>query len=479
MSSLQQSGKISLIEVANEFGVTSGPRSLLSFYRGGGNVSATDVITSSATSAPSNNTPVSDFAGTTGLTLTYGVVTMTPNSSGNVTIHNKSRTNQNVSTQGEKNKKYIYQSGDKMRIYSNNNSFSSAQTQTGTWTSGTVDYANNTPPGGQPTGDSTVYTATTWRHSVRSSSDQHPLNGRATASLLCPITGDGELVITAAGNTAFNGGNGYVGFTVQIQTGDSSDAIVKRDDGTTFANSNSYAITIAGSTTETVQGGQSITSVLPNSSNNYVVSFTPTTNNQTSTITPPTSDSAVSDFGSVTGLTCTRTSTTSTSDTGFVLVRNLNGNGGPVNFYVSPGNGSTRITDLELRTTGNAVVCVSTSQQTSCSPTAGTKTLNNYTQVGSYNYRSNDGTVKEFARTRITTTTFTYNFTNNTGHDVTISGSGITDTTLTNGSSTSTDIAHPSGNFTIQHVVDNPVAVNGNIPSAGRISLTNFYGTNG
>ena len=82
MSSLQQSGKISLIEVANEFGVTSGPRSLLSFYRGGGNVSATDLITSSATSAPSNNTPVSDFGGTTGLTLTSELTTLTVNSSG-------------------------------------------------------------------------------------------------------------------------------------------------------------------------------------------------------------------------------------------------------------------------------------------------------------------------------------------------------------------------------------------------------------
>lgn len=142
------------------------------------------------------------------------------------------------------------------------------------------------------------------------------------------------------------------------------------------------------------------------------------TTTQTVAIAAPSTDDTYNNFGGITGLTLVRA--TSTSDSGMILRRNLTGSGGPVSFYVSPGNGSTRITDLELRTTGNARVCVSTSQQTSCSPTLGTKTLNNYTQVGSYNYSSNDGTVKEYARVRTTTTT--YSATNNTGYPVTIEG---------------------------------------------------------
>ena len=135
-------------------------------------------------------------------------------------------------------------------------------------------------------------------------------------------------------------------------------------------------------------------------------SLVPTTVSGSATQAAPSTDGTYSDFGGVAGLTLVRSA--GTTDSGFVLRRNLTGSGGPVNFYVSPGNGSTRITDLELRTTGNARVCVSTSQQTSCSPTLGTKTLNNYTQVGSYNYRSNDGTVKELSLIHISEPTRPY-----------------------------------------------------------------------
>ena len=77
MSALQQSGAISLTEIANEFGVTSGVRNLKDFYRGGSNVSNTDLVTSSATNAPSDNNPVSNFASVTGLTCTRTSTTTT------------------------------------------------------------------------------------------------------------------------------------------------------------------------------------------------------------------------------------------------------------------------------------------------------------------------------------------------------------------------------------------------------------------
>ena len=82
MSSLQQTGAISFNQIAAEFGVTSGARSLTDFYRGGSNVSATETVTSSATNAPSDNNPVSNFASVTGLTLTADLTTLTVNSSG-------------------------------------------------------------------------------------------------------------------------------------------------------------------------------------------------------------------------------------------------------------------------------------------------------------------------------------------------------------------------------------------------------------
>ena len=77
MSALQQTGAISLTEIANEFGVTSGARNLKDFYRGGSNVSDTDLVTSSATNAPSDNTPISNFASVTGLTCTRTSTTST------------------------------------------------------------------------------------------------------------------------------------------------------------------------------------------------------------------------------------------------------------------------------------------------------------------------------------------------------------------------------------------------------------------
>jgi hypothetical protein len=81
------------------------------------------------------------------------------------------------------------------------------------------------------------------------------------------------------------------------------------------------------------------------------------------------------------------------------------------------------------------------------------------------------------SQTLTNSTTQLFNFTNNTGFPVTISGSGVTTTTIPDGGTNNESLAEPSGNFTIQYQVANPQALNGNIPESGAISLTNFYGT--
>ncbi len=486
MSSLQQTGAISLNQIAAEFGVTSGAISLTDFYRGGSNVSATETVTSSATNAPSDNNPVSNFASVTGLTLTANLVTMTPDSSGNVKIHQKRRTQTYVSVQGELNKKYIYQSGDKLQIYANNNSFSSNFTYQGTWTSGTIDYTNNQT---SPTGNNAEYTDTTWKNRVKASGDQHPQNPNATNNALFDITGDGELVVTAANSYGWNGGAGYQGFTLQIQTGDSSDAIVKRDDGTAFANNSSYAVTIVGSTTQTVQVGETITTVVPDSNNQYTCSYTPISNIQTANPSPPTSDSAVSDFGGVTGLTCTRTSTTNTTST-TTWVPSNGDNGGNNSVYRSAGSSVTLGSSNSNRLlygargrdeSGTLSVSYSGGSTSKNFGTGGTIPINNtLNATGPYTLSPNQDADIGYAYrsvTSSTSTTFTYSFTNNTGYSVVISGSGVTTTTIPDGGTNNDAIAHPSGNFTIQYEVANAQAKNGNIPTSGAISFTDFYGT--
>ena len=109
MSALQQTGAISLIEIANEFGVSSGARSLKAFYRGGSNVSDTEVVTTSATNAPSDNTPVSNFAGVTGLTLSADLTTLSTDSSGRALIYTSSNSSTDRTT--ALNSTYSYEAG--------------------------------------------------------------------------------------------------------------------------------------------------------------------------------------------------------------------------------------------------------------------------------------------------------------------------------------------------------------------------------
>jgi hypothetical protein len=89
----------------------------------------------------------------------------------------------------------------------------------------------------------------------------------------------------------------------------------------------------------------------------------------------------------------------------------------------------------------------------------------------------NGGNSTFSSQTLTNSTTQLFNFTNNTGFPVTISGSGVTTTTIPDGGTNNESLAEPSGNFTIQYQVANPQALNGNIPESGAISLTNFYGT--
>ena len=148
--------------------------------------------------------------------------------------------------------------------------------------------------------------------------------------------------------------------------------------------------------------------VIPESGNNEVYQLTLDSNfnsgSEIVTEAAPTVDGTTTDFG-VTGLSVTRLTTN--TDSGFTQRRTLTGSGGPVSFRVTEGNGSTRITDIQIRTTGNAQACLSAGQQTNCNPTAGTKSLNDYRAIGSYRYRSNSGTVSEWVRVRTTTVSYT------------------------------------------------------------------------
>ena len=102
----------------------------------------------------------------------------------------------------------------------------------------------------------------------------------------------------------------------------------------------------------------------------------------------------------------------------------------------------------------------------------------NTTSVTIQNTQNNNrNTGYIYWNTTSSSTAFTYSFTNNTGYPVVISGSGITTTTIPDGGTNNEAIANPNGNFTIQYEVANAQAKNGNIPTGGAISFTDFYGT--
>jgi hypothetical protein len=495
MSSLQQTGAISLNQIAAEFGVTSGARSLTDFYRGGSNVSATETVTSSATNAPSDDNPVSNFANVTGLTLTR---TSTTNSTdtGYVTRRSFGSDSQ----------------GGPVNFLISENQINS-------------------------------FTRVDWR--LRRTGGTNDNSVRAKISRSQQVSSGGLTTMNTSGTSHAFTNITQIG-SYRYNTGDDGTFVEQdRRYGTetvlsySFTNNSSYAVTIVGATTETVQVGETITTVLPDSNNQYTCSYTPVSNDQTENASPPTSDSPVSDFGGITGLTCTKTASDASSlsntqttqtvtltagvtynftaavtytklsasqeqafggyqmgsdraDSGVTVGVSVNasGSGNPATnrdrgtFYngVSQGTSFTgqpllAVTDLARgggrHAGGNPSVTINITVQGT--PSANT-VLTFYPNASSS--PSRQGGNSTFSSQTLTNSIASlYNFTNNTGFPVTISGSGVTTTTIPNGGTNNESLSEPSGNFTIQYQVANPQALNGNIPTSGAISFTDFYGT--
>tara|TARA_A100001015_G_scaffold321195_1_gene450703 strand:+ start:1635 stop:3176 length:1542 start_codon:yes stop_codon:yes gene_type:complete len=509
MSSLQQTGAISLNQIAAEFGVTSGARSLTDFYRGGSNVSATETVTSSATNAPSDDNPVSNFANVTGLTCTRTTTTSTSTSVGGFV--------QVGST-------VVGSSGTILSPPSVNNAQGNPTR---------LARVRNQSTGAQPViervesnfGSSPQLTS-------EESNNANISSGGVSSSVSVP--GNSLLFFKVRFSGAGGPSNQRVSTEVQSLVTTTTNTVTY-----SFTNNSSYAVTIVGATTETVQVGETITTVLPDSNNQYTCSYTPVSNDQTENASPPTSDSPVSDFGGITGLTCTKTASDASSlsntqttqtvtltagvtynftaavtytklsasqeqafggyqmgsdraDSGVTVGVSVNasGSGNPATnrdrgtFYngVSQGTSFTgqpllAVTDLARgggrHAGGNPSVTINITVQGT--PSANT-VLTFYPNASSS--PSRQGGNSTFSSQTLTNSIASlYNFTNNTGFPVTISGSGVTTTTIPNGGTNNESLSEPSGNFTIQYQVANPQALNGNIPTSGAISFTDFYGT--
>ena len=456
MSALQQSGAISLIQIANEFGVTSGARSLKAFYRGGSNVSSTTVVTTSATNAPSDNTPVSNFAGVTGLTLSADLTTLPTYAGGRALIYTSSNDAADRTT--ALNSTYSYEAGDILEVYVKNSGGNTSRV-TGTYTSGTISTSPITRQGDTP-GHATV---TSTGFSVQGSDPGANAQTSEISFFTTNITGAGVLDLTSI-TSDLNPVEQYKSAYVRVNPGSDGQAVtVVRDDGTLFTNNSAYAVNITGNATNTVQVGGTLTGAFPDSNNQYTCSYTPASTDQTATIAPPTNDSAVSDFGGATGLTCTRTTgSTTTTNYQFWAVNSEQTQtftvGGTISNLTS-NSSTTRLNGVRIDEGGVSQLVAS-----------------NTSTVTIQNIQSNNRNSGNIFFT-VTSAVYTYSFTNNTGFPVTISGSGVTTTTIPDGGTNNQAIAHPSGNFTIQYQVANAQALNGNIPESGAISLTNFYGT--
>lgn len=487
MSALQQTGAISLIEIANEFGVSSGARSLKAFYRGGSNVSSTTVVTTSATNAPSDNTPVSNFAGVTGLTLSADLTTLPTDGSGRALIYTSSNDSADRTT--ALNSTYSYEAGDILDVFVRNSVYGASLGINANFTSGTISTSALTQQGDSPGGVATINTAS---FNVKA---YNPGSGSYTSErsfFTTNITGAGVLDITSI-SSQYNPVVQHLSARVRVNPGSDGQAVtVVRDDGTLFTNNSAYAVNITGNATNTVQVGGTLTGAFPDSNNQYTCSYTPVSTDQTATPAPPTSDSAVSDFGGVTGLTCTRTSTTTTSSTTLGTQQVIIGKGNPPVTGTNPvtvGNSNSsnfvfvQLIDNEDPSNNSGAVTVTMQGSSGTTRTASLQSNQTGHPVlgnGPYTITNNANTVLRFQyyyTQSSSSTTFTYSFTNNTGFPVTISGSGITSTTIPDGGTNNEAIADPSGNFTIQYQLANAQALNGNIPESGAISLTNFYGT--
>ena len=429
MSALQQSGAISLTEIANEFGVSSGARNLKDFYRGGSNVSDTDLVTSSATNAPSDNTPVSNFASVTGLTCTRTSTTST--SVGSYVKVGSTQTNTSgtiLSLPGASNA-----AGNPTRLAR----------------------VRNESVGAQPV----IERLETQYGAAPSVSTDEPNNVNIASG---SVSSAYDVVQNAVRyfKVRFHGAGGASDQKASVEM---QSVVTTTTIAYSFTNNSAYAVNVVGGATNTIQVGDTLTGLSPDGSDQFVITYTPASTDQTATPAPPTNDSAVSDFGGATGLTCTRTtgSTTTTNYQSWAVNSEQTRTftvGGTISNLTS-NSSTTRLNGVRIDEGGVSQLVAS-----------------NTSTVTIQNIQSNNRNSGNIFFT-VTSAVYTYNFTNNTGFPVTISGSGVTTTTIPDGGTNNQAIAHPSGNFTIQYQVANAQALNGNIPSSGAISLTNFYGT--
>ena len=506
MSALQQSGAISLTEIANEFGVTSGVRNLKDFYRGGSNVSNTDLVTSSATNAPSDNNPVSNFASVTGLTCTRTSTTST--SVGSYVKVGSTQTNTSgtiLSLPAAVNAQ-----GNPTRLARVRNESIGAQPAINRL---------ETAYGGAP------FISTDEPDNVNITS------GSVSASYPVPENSSRDFKVR------FHGAGGP---TDQKASVEMQSVVTTTTIAYSFTNNSAYAVNVVGGATNTIQVGDTLTGLSPDGSDQFVITYTPAGTNQTATTAPPTSDSPVSDFGGITGLTCTKIasnasglSNTNTAQTvtltagvyynftarvtwgmiggsgtdrnlaygGYRMGSDRADSGVTVGVSVSA-TGSSSASNRDAGTfyngvsqggsfTGQPLLAVSdlargggrhaiNAQVTISITVVGTPSadtvLTFYPNADSSPSR-NFGRSTFSSQTLTNSTTQLFNFTNNTGFPVTISGSGVTTTTIPDGGTNNESLAEPSGNFTVQYQVANAQALNGNIPESGAISFSNFYGT--
>jgi len=186
----------------------------------------------------------------------------------------------------------------------------------------------------------------------------------------------------------------------------------------------------------------------------------PTTLSGSATQAAPSTNGTYNDFGSVTGLTLVRSTTTTSATSNKNITSST---GGTFNF------GSSNSSGINLTVRGNqesgTVTWTSGNNSGSQPYTTGNTNIGSISgDPGPYSVTvSNPATILS----NYTNSSTAYTFTNNTGYDVTIEG-----TTIANGASSAIS---PSGDYNISYTI----AANPNVPSSGTIDFADFYGGRG
>tara|TARA_R100001460_G_scaffold29909_4_gene59245 strand:- start:11683 stop:12372 length:690 start_codon:yes stop_codon:yes gene_type:complete len=188
----------------------------------------------------------------------------------------------------------------------------------------------------------------------------------------------------------------------------------------------------------------------------------PATLTSSATQTAPSSNGTYNDFGGVTGLTNVRS--TSTSQVG-----PTNTSGLSQGQSVSVGNSSSNTfvannlynLDDDSQSSGIYVNVTGSSGSSSFSVQNSQSSLP--IGIGPYTITNAGQNVSVRLRYFYTQSSLVYTFTNNTGYDATIES-----TTIGN---TSSQAVSPTGDFNISYTIP----VNTNVPTSGKLALTNFY----